>query len=222
MEGGSVKRSALKRSGPATTAASILKPKACSKVKGGCGKRFTPARPMQVACGWECAKAIGERASAKLIAKAAANDRQKTRTQIEAAKPRQYWLKKAEKAVNRYVRARDYFDGCISCSLPSHWDGQWHASHFRSVGAASAIRFNLWNIHKACSACNCKKAGNISEYRPRLILKIGPDRVDWLGTQNKRADFTPEYLQRLASVFNKKARREEKQIAIPSTSAGRF
>ena len=113
--------------------------------------------------------------------------------------------------MNRYVRLRDAGAGCISCHLPATWGGQWHASHFRSVGAASAVRFNLWNIHKACSPCNAHKGGNIHEYRPRLIAKIGAEKVDWLMCQNGRADYPVEYLKRLKAVFAKKARRLEKR-----------
>jgi hypothetical protein len=209
-----MRRTELKRTGPATAKVKPLKPKTCSKVKGGCGEKFTPTRAMQGPCGPICAMAFVAKAKAKNAARVAANARREHQARVMEAKPRRYWLDKAEKAVNRYVRARDYSDGCISCHLPSHWDGQWHASHFRSVGAASAVRFNLWNIHKGCSACNLKKSGNIIEYRPRLVVKIGADRVEWLGTQNQRMDFTPEYLQRLAAVFNKKARRKEKRNSI--------
>ena len=169
-----------------------------------CKEPYLRLRPLQVACSPACAHDI---VKAKKAKEQLAADRAKR----EALKPRAQWLKEAEAVVNRYVRLRDHNDGCSSCHLPAAWGGQWHASHFRSVGAASAVRFNLWNIHKACSPCNAHKGGNIHEYRPRLIAKIGAEKVDWLMCQNGRADYTVEYLKRLKAVFAKKARRMEKR-----------
>ena len=115
----------------------------------------------------------------------------------------------AQEKVNLYVRLRDAKEGCISCEKPASWDGQWHASHYRSVGAASAVRFNLWNIHKACSVCNHHKSGNIAEYTPRIISKIGQEKVDWLNSQNDVVKYTREYLIRIKKVFSIKASRQK-------------
>ena len=122
-------------------------------------------------------------------------------------KPRREWLQDAQKVVNQYVRLRDILKGCVSCDRPSTWQGQWHASHFRSVGAASAIRFNLWNIHKSCSICNNWKSGNLSDYEPRLRQKIGDEKVDWLRTQNHPVKHEIPYLKRLISIGKKKIKR---------------
>lgn len=139
-------------------------------------------------------------------------ERADTKRRKEAAKTRSQWLKEAQAVVNRYVRLRDAKLGCVSCDKPATWGGQWHASHFRSVGAASAVRFNLWNIHKACSICNNWKSGNLSEYEPRLRERIGAEKVDWLRTQNQLADFQIEYLKRLKVVFAKRVKRMEKKL----------
>ena len=139
-------------------------------------------------------------------------ERADTKRRKEAAKPRSQWLKEAQAVVNRYVRLRDAKLGCVSCDKSATWGGQWHASHFRSVGAASAVRFNLWNIHKACSICNNWKSGNLSEYEPRLRERIGAEKVDWLRTQNQLADFQIEYLKRLKVVFAKRVKRMEKKL----------
>lgn len=139
-------------------------------------------------------------------------ERADTKRRKEAAKTRSQWLKEAQEVVNRYVRLRDAKLGCVSCDKPATWGGQWHASHFRSVGVASAVRFNLWNIHKACSICNNWKSGNLSEYEPRLRERIGAEKVDWLRTQNQLADFQIEYLKRLKAVFAKRVKRMEKKL----------
>ena len=113
--------------------------------------------------------------------------------------------------INKIARLRDRDDGCISCDKPPTWDGQWHGSHFRSVGAASAVRFNLWNVHKACSVCNNHKSGNLIEYRPRLIAKIGAEKVEWLMAQNQITRYDVDYLKRFKEVMGKKLKRMEKR-----------
>jgi hypothetical protein len=135
----------------------------------------------------------------------------KDRAKRESLKTRSEWAAEAQREVNRYVRLRDVHLGCVSCDKPANWDGQWHASHFRSVGAASAVRFNLWNIHKSCSVCNNWKSGNLSEYEPRLRQKIGDEKVDWLRSQNQLTTYSIEYLKRLKAVMKKKANRLEKK-----------
>jgi len=117
--------------------------------------------------------------------------------------------KRAEAAVNSYVRARDHYKrlGCISCDKPWNWDGQWHASHYRSVGAASSVRFNLWNINRACWICNKLYSGRIDAYGPALVRRIGQEKVDWLKAQNKPTRWSREYLERLRAVFARKTRR---------------
>jgi len=120
------------------------------------------------------------------------------------------WLAMTQAVINQYVRLRDLKHGCCSCDRPSTWQGQWHASHFRSVGAANAIRFNLWNINKSCSICNNWKSGNLSDYEPRLRAKIGDAKVDWLRTQNQPVTYSIEYLQRMIKVFKKKIKQLSK------------
>ena len=164
-----------------------------------CGASFTKLRHMQSVCSLKCAKALP-----KIARKA---EKEQLRQRKEKAKPRSKWLAEAQAAFNKYVRLRDKDLPCVSCGRPATWDGQWHASHFRSVGAASAVRFHLWNVHKACSICNNHKSGNLSEYEPRLREKIGGDKVDWLRTQNQRVRYSVEYLARLKAVFNRKANR---------------
>jgi hypothetical protein len=179
-----------------------MKLKTCKQ----CKSRFVPARPLQVVCGPMCGI---ERAKKARVAAEAKQDRVKR----ESLKPRAKWLAECQTIVNKIVRLRDRHLPCCSCDRPATWDGQWHASHFRSVGAASTVRFHLWNIHKGCSICNNHLSGNIAGYRPRLIEKIGQDRVDWLEAQNALAKHDVEYLKRFKAVMGKKLRRMEKRYA---------
>nr|WP_281399074.1 recombination protein NinG [Paenacidovorax monticola] len=113
--------------------------------------------------------------------------------------------------VNKIVRLRDAHMGCCSCERGPGWDGQWHASHLRSVGVASAVRFNLWNIHKGCSICNNHLSGNPAEYLPRVRARIGDDKVDWLYQLNQVVTYDIEYLKRFKAVMGKKLRRMEQR-----------
>lgn len=174
-----------------------------------CRTEFTPTKPMQAVCGIGCAVTLASDKRARQERNKALADRKLTKAKLQKLKTRTQWAAEAQKEVNRYVRLRDMHLGCVSCDKPATWDGQWHASHFRSVGAASAVRFNLWNIHKSCSICNNWKSGNLSEYEPRLREKIGAEKVDWLRTQNQIVNYSIEYLKRLKEVMNKKANREQ-------------
>jgi ribosomal protein L37AE/L43A len=203
------RRAPLRAAAPAKAEVKIPNARKC-KV---CGDLFRPSRGLQTWCTPECGAVLAGRLVAKKEAKAKAEEKRQDRERLAALKPRQHWLKKAEEAVNRYVRARDYHLGCVSCDLPATWDGQWHASHFRSVAAASSVRFCLWNIHKACWICNKHFSGRIDAYTPSIVVRIGQQRVDWLRAQNQRADYQREYLQRLARVFNRKAARQERRNA---------
>lgn len=122
------------------------------------------------------------------------------------------WLKKCEKKVNKYIRLRDRGKPCISCDWPDDGSNQRHASHFRSVGACSSLRFNTLNIHAGCAQCNKEKSGNIAEYRPRLIEKIGLDKVEWIECQPKQKRYDLDYLKKLYATFHKLIKREERRM----------
>lgn len=145
--------------------------------------------------------------------KAKAAERKADRVKKEALKSRKQWLDECQAVVNKYVRLRDRDLPCCSCDRPASWNGQWHASHLRSVGAASSVRFNLWNIHKGCSICNNHLSGNIGDYLPRIRARIGDDKVDWLYTQNQLRTYDIPYLGRLKAVMSKRVRRLEKRLS---------
>lgn len=181
---------------------SSLKSKRCSF----CHSVFLPVRPMQAVCSPICAR--------RQVLEKRVEERAQIKTRKEAIKPRAKWLAECQAIVNKLVRLRDVRLGCVSCDRGPEWDGQWHASHLRSVGAASAVRFNLWNIHKACSICNNHLSGNIAEYLPRIRARIGDEKVDWLYQQNQLVRHDIPYLKRFKAVMGKKLRRLEKKHAV--------
>ena len=71
------------------------------------------------------------------------------------------------------------------------------------------MRLNLWNIHKTCSICNHHLSGNIAAYKPRLIAKIGAEKVAWLEAQNQVVRYDIEYLKRYKRVMGKRLARLE-------------
>ena len=131
----------------------------------------------------------------------------------EKFKPLSEWLEELQKLVNKYVRLRDRLDGCISCPKTFDYSGQWHCSHYISRGASSYLRFNLWNMHKSCAQCNNSKSGNIVEYTPRLIEKIGMDKYNWIiENKSKPVKYNIEYIKRAKRVARKAIKRLEQRL----------
>jgi len=203
-----MKRTPLQRKTPLTSGGQ--RRKRCPS----CRVMFVPSRSSQAVCGEiECAIDHGQSERGQASARKALADveRREIKVRKEALKSRGDYAKEAQAVINRYVRLRDAHLGCISCDKPATWGGQWHCSHFRSVGAAAHLRFNLWNMNKSCSQCNAHLSGNIMVYRPRLVEKIGAEKVAWLERNQDLVRHEIPYLKRLKSVFTKKAKRLEKR-----------
>lgn len=191
-------------------AAKKPKPKTCKNP--ACRASFAPQRLGQAVCSPKCALAVVEAQKAKEKKSLALAGRREIKVRKEKLKSRADHAKEAQAVINRYVRLRDAHLGCISCAKPASWGGQWHCSHFRSVGAAAHLRFNLWNMNKSCSQCNAHLSGNIMVYRPRLVEKIGSEKVAWLECNQDLVRHDIPYLKRLKAVFAKKCRRLEVRI----------
>jgi hypothetical protein len=198
-----MKRSASLRRSDGMAKSSVPAPR--TKKCKACREPFVALRPLQSACSPACAHALASKLREK-------RERAENAARREKLKTRRDWLRECQVIANKIARLRDKSDPCISCERPANWEGQWHGSHFRSVGAASAVRLNLWNIHKACSICNHHLSGNVAEYEPRLRLKIGDEKVDWLRGQNQRVNYDIAYLKRYKKVMGKKLRRMEKRL----------
>jgi hypothetical protein len=179
------------------------KPKKC-KV---CKTTFIPSRSFEVWCSPDCAIAILKAKQEKAKAKATKERKRIDRARKEALKGKSDWAREAQAAVNSYVRLRDAGKPCISCDKPDDGSHQRHASHYRSVGACSALRFDLRNIYASCAQCNTMKSGNLLEYRIRLRARYGDERIEWLESQNGTKRYSIEYLKRLKKIFNKRVRR---------------
>lgn len=93
--------------------------------------------------------------------------------------PLSEWMQRAQVVFNTWVRMRDKAQPCISCDTRK--DVQYCAGHYFTRGAHPQLRFDPDNVHKQCNKnCNLKLSGNIVNYRPRLINRIGQERFDAL------------------------------------------
>ena len=158
-----------------------------------CGQPFTPVRFAQVTCHTvACAQAYGQQQAAKLRARKAKDEAKVHREAKVRAKTITEWLDDAQVIVNRYIRLRDANEPCISCGTTNP-NIQYAAGHYRTRKAASHLRFNHDNLHKQCNHhCNKQLSGNIINYRPALIAKIGLERFQALENDNRVHRWTIE------------------------------
>ncbi len=153
-----------------------------------CGKRFEKTKLFKLlpqVC-WdancrneyflEYSERIKEQGRKKLERKRKAEDRKAK----EKLKTHGQWLKDLQRVFNAYIRKRDEAEPCISCGKFAEY---YDASHYWSVGGYPALRFNEANCHKSCIFCNQHLHGNIAEYTPRLIEKIGQAEFDKLKSE---------------------------------------
>lgn len=167
-----------------------IRPKKCA----GCGGVFQPERQFQKVCGIDCAYKVARVIGGKKRAAQYRADKKRMKSRAD-------WLKEAQAAVNRYVRLRDAGQPCISCGTMKP-DIQYAAGHYRTVKAASHLRFNPDNIHKQCNFyCNSSLSGNIAEYRPRLIARIGLERVEALECDNSIHKWTIDEARAVKAEF---------------------
>lgn len=193
------------------------KPKTCPI----CSTEYIPRSSLQKVChNYKCAIAFNKQRDAEIAAR---EQRKREREQSadlrqrrEALKTRAEWEREAQAAFNRYIRMRDMYQECIShpgklISNSNYITGSAvDASHYRSRGAASHLRFNVFNVHSACTRCNRQLSGNAVEYRIRLIERIGLERVERLEADNDPRKFDIDYLKRVKSIFTRRARHYEK------------
>lgn len=171
---------------------------------------------------WWCCPEHGYEYSQILLAKKrmAADRKRKQEAQQErrelkvrkaALKTKAQWDKEAQSAFNRYIRIRDEGKECVSCGSPLMGKSNYltgsaiDASHYRSRGAASHLKFNVFNVHSACTRCNRQLSGNAVEYRIHLIERIGLERVERLESDNEPRRFDIAYLKRMKSIFSCRA-----------------
>jgi len=165
-----------------------------------CKAKFQPFNSLTKVCSPKCALELVSQNKKKKARKDKLEYRKENKKISE-------WIAEAQVSINTYVRLRDIDNPCISCDKPANQDpNEWDAGHYRSRGSAPHLRFNLDNNHKQCKHCNRYLSGNIVEYRPRLIKRIGLEKVEAIETNNAYKKFDRVYCERVKRIFNKKAR----------------
>ena len=175
-----------------------------------CMREYTADRPKQTVCSVPCSLTyvVHQKKAARDKAQRASDKDRK-----QALKSMTDLASDAQTEFNRFIRERDKHVPCISCGQSSY-QGQRHASHYRSRAAAPQLRFDAYNVHASCAQCNSMKSGNVVEFRIALLKKIGPERVEAIECNNGPANFTREYLLRVKDVFRRRTKHLQKLRAI--------
>ena len=98
----------------------------------------------------------------------------------------------------------DHMFYCISCARPKELGHGGHAGHLVS-GRHNSVLFDEDGVNAQCAYCNDHLKGNYAEYRPRLVKKIGEDRVKACESRKHEAKtFTEEDLRTISAEFRKK------------------
>lgn len=180
-----------------------------------CGAAYEKKRVGQAACSLLCAVAY---VRVQKLKKARAEDAQKRRAERAkkaALKCRLETVpeltKKAQTAFNRYIRLRDAGRPCISCGRPLGSEpNSYDAGHYRSIGAASHLRFDENNVHGQCKQCNRYLSGNAVAYRSGLIGRIGLVAVEALEADNAPRKWDKDGLRELEKTYKAKAKELER------------
>lgn len=147
-------------------------------------------------------KAIRERKAKQRVEKAL--DRKKRAEQKRIPD----LIKEAQTVFNRWIRARDEKEPCISCGAPPPDLSGLHAGrdagHYRSTGSASHLRFHEDNCNAQCVRCNQWGAGRAVEYRIGLLAKVGAVRVESLESDNLPHKWTREELIAIKAEYVEK------------------
>ena len=164
-----------------------------------CKAEFKQFKSTEKVCSLKCAVEHARNVSKEVKAK----EWNKTKKiKKEALKSNRDWINDTQKVVNKYIRERDKGENCISCG--KFINGVRHASHYMSAGHNTAVRFNTDNIWVSCYKCNVMLAGNVREYRERLIEKIGIERVEAVELASKEVKrFSIEELKEIMILFKK-------------------
>lgn len=177
-----------------------------------CGVSFKPSfSTAQKVCSWACGLAIAPENREKARKAIAEVGRKEIRAARERIKPRAQYMREAQQAFNEWIRLRDAALPCVSCGR--HHEGQYHAGHYRTVGANPELRFEPLNVHKQCAPCNNHKSGDIVNYRISLLQRIGSANVEWLEGPHEPQRYTIERLKAIKAEYRAKTRELKRAAA---------
>lgn len=145
----------------------------------------------------DAGKQILEKATLKSVSDRKKQEKKETRRIKESLKTKKDYEKELERIFNKFIRMRDEHLPCVSCGAEA---GAYKltAGHFYPAGSYKNLRFTEDNVWGQCwYNCNKNRHGNLHEYRNRLILRIGRDRVEALDrmAQIERHYTIPELIE---------------------------
>lgn len=175
-----------------------------------CRNEFRPSLSTQKVCGPKCALALAREESNKSFKKETTR-RKKALLDNDSG----HWMENAQSQFNRFIRLRDRDLPCISCDrsvVEYTRGGSWDCGHYRSVGAMPQLRFEELNAHKQCKSCNggsskyARKGETVrTEYRIRLVGRIGADKVSWLDGPHPEKRYRVDDFKEIYRTYKKKA-----------------
>ena len=175
-----------------------VKQKKCKE----CSEMFTPFRSTQIVCSPICSikysKALNDKKDAKEWSKRKSELKKKDKGTKD-------YYQDALKIFNEYIRKRDKDKPCVSCGAKA---GTYRISsgHYFPQGQNKSIALDERNAHGQCwYNCNSQKSGNLSEYYPELINRIGIDNYNDLVEKKKIAKhYTIDELLEIINYYKNK------------------
>ena len=180
---------------------------ACKKYFPRDDLRFTPAGKF---CSPLCMQDYAAKNVSKLIAKGKQERRRETAVMKASMldKDLSHQKKITQQVFNKFIRLRDG-SHCITCNKKVN--RQIHCGHFKTVGARPDLRYHPFNAASQCSICNNHLSGNIGEYMPNLLKKLG--REDFESIQKNRGlKYTIEDLKIIRSYYQRLIKHLESRL----------
>lgn len=165
-----------------------------------CRNAFVPSKPLQKVCSPRCA--------VKKVKQDKAEERAQVKTRKERALTISQRRARAQVEVNAYVRQRDAHLPCISCGR--FHEGQWHAGHYRSRGAAVHLALDPRNIHRQCAPCNTHLHGNAIGFRAGLLERYGLEFVEELEADNTPRHYTADEIDAIRDTYRAKTKKPKR------------
>lgn len=187
------------------TALKEVKQKTCK----ACGSKYRPSLSTQKVCSVKCALDLAPANQDKARKAIAQRERREIKVRKERVKSRADHMRETQAVFNEWIRLRDAALPCVSCGR--HHEGQYHAGHYRTVGANPELRFEPLNVWKQCAPCNNHKSGDIVNYRIELVKRIGADRVAWLEGPHEAQRYTIEDLKAIKAEYRAKIKELKEQ-----------
>lgn len=115
----------------------------------------------------------------------------------------------AQTAVNKLCRLLDKGRDCISCGRADEGGRKRNASHYKSRGSNSFLRYDLRNLTMSCSRCNLELSGNLIGYREGIIERYGQPMLDYLDNAPRLKDWSAEELRQIIAEARAECKRLE-------------